>query len=49
MVWNKELKREILEGWEGKKLSDIINILSDRIKIKEIEDIFYMKQFQENR
>lgn len=29
MVWNEELKREIPEGWEAKKIEDIVILLKD--------------------
>lgn len=29
MVWNEEMKREIPEGWEAKKLDDIVILLKD--------------------
>lgn len=32
MVWNEELKREIPEGWEVKRLSDIIDVIDNRGK-----------------
>lgn len=38
MVWNEELKREIPEGWEVKKLGEIINIYdSKRIPLSRVE------------
>ena len=31
MVWNEELKREIPEGWEAKRLGDIFNFVKGKI------------------
>jgi len=30
MVWNEELKREIPEGWEAKKISDLLPVLTGK-------------------
>ena len=42
MVWNDELKREIPEGWEVKTLSDIVDVISDKISSKEIGERVYV-------
>ena len=45
MVWNKELKREIPQGWESKKLSDIlekVNRKYDYSKISKTYDLSIM-------
>lgn len=38
MVWNKELKREIPEGWEVKELAEITSLISRGISPKYLDD-----------
>lgn len=40
MVWNEQLKREIPEGWEVKRLDAIANIVGGSTPSKEIDDNF---------
>ena len=49
MVWNEELKREIPEGWECKKLDEVFDFVKGRIPDKLVdkkddEVIEYLKE-----
>lgn len=36
MIWNEDLKREIPEGWEVKKLINFVNVIKDIVSPKDI-------------
>ena len=42
MVWNEVLKREIPEGWEVKRLGDVISTSCERINTNDIKNQYYV-------
>ena len=42
MVWNEVLKREIPDGWEVKRLEDVISTSCERINTNDIENQYYV-------
>jgi type I restriction enzyme S subunit len=45
MVWNKELKREIPEGWEALTLDNLANIIGGSTPSRDVESYFTQKGF----